>query len=115
MEPFTLTRQPAKRKRQLKIIPNGVTKQGVLFTGADCLPGQQDLPLAREHKPLPATISVDPAGWWWIDLAGAPDFDAALIGPGIDGQWTYRGEVRESIEGAFETRNQALEFLEAMR
>ncbi len=41
-EPFKLL--PPKRERKpLHIVLTDTTRQGVLFTGADCLPGQQEL------------------------------------------------------------------------
>lgn len=43
-EPFTLTRQPAKGRPKFKTpVPTDATRQGVLFTGGDCLPGQEEL------------------------------------------------------------------------
>lgn len=41
-EPFRLER-PKPERRKLVVIPKDTTRQGVLFTGADCLRGQQEL------------------------------------------------------------------------
>lgn len=41
-EPFTL-QQPKPERRPLQIAPPTATRQGVLFAGANCLPGQLQL------------------------------------------------------------------------
>jgi hypothetical protein len=41
-EPFVL--QPPKRERKrLQVVETGITRQGKLFSGTDCLPGQGEL------------------------------------------------------------------------
>ncbi len=42
-EPFTLSREPVKAKGPVSDFESNSGKQGVLFSGLDCLPGQKDL------------------------------------------------------------------------